>query len=216
MNLPSQVTDFMDWPWPQIEPHVAELLARPLDVNTVDVWLADWSHLSALIYERYQRLYVASTVNTADPETDRAYQQYLNEIYPQAQEAEQRIKQKLLASRLEPAGFAIPLRNLKAEAELYCQANLPLLSQELQLSNEYDKISGAQTVDWDGQELTISQLGPFGRDPQRATRERAWRLASERQLADREAINDLWLRFMDLRAYLAANAGRASYRDYRW
>jgi oligoendopeptidase F len=215
-KLPAQATDFMDWPWPQIAPHVAELLARPLDAATVDAWLADWSHLSALIYERYQRLYVASTVNTADAATDRAYRQYLDEIYPQAQQAEYQLKQKLLASGLEPAGFDIPLRNLKAEAVLYRETNLPLLSQELQFANEYDKISGAQTVDWGGQELTISQLGPFARDPDRSVRERAWRLTAERQLADRAAFNDLWVRFMGLRGQLAANAGCANYRDYRW
>jgi oligoendopeptidase F len=216
MTLPTLATDFMDWPWSQIEPHVSDLLARPLDAATVDAWLADWSHLSALIFERYQRLYVASTVNTADAATDRAYQQYLDEIYPPAQEADQRLKQKLLDSGLEPAGFAIPLRNLKAEADLYCEANLPLLSQELQLANEYDKLSGAQTVDWQGQELTISQLGPLARDPDRSVRERAWRLAAERQLADRHAFSDLWARCMDLRIQLAANAGRPDYRAYRW
>jgi oligoendopeptidase F len=216
MTLPALATDFMDWPWSQIEPHVAALLARPLSAATVNDWLADWSHLAALIYERYQRLYVASTVNTADPATDRAYQQFLDEIYPQAQEADQRLKQKLLASGLQPAGFAIPLRNLKTEADLFRQANLPLLSQELQLANEYDKISGAQTVDWHGAELTISQLGPFARDPHRPTRETAWRRAAERQLADRQAFNDLWQRFMDVRCQLAANAERPDYRAYRW
>lgn len=218
--LPSQVTDFMDWSWPQIEPYVTDLLARPLDAHCVAVWLADWSHLSALIYERYQRLYVATTVNTADAETDRAYQQYLDEIYPRAQESEQRLKQKLLAYQKaggpDPEGFGLPLRNLKAEADLYREANLPLLSQELQLANEYDKISGAQTVNWDGRELTVSQLGPFGRDPDRATRQRAWQLTAERQLADRQVINDLWVRLMALRGQLAANAGRANYRDFRW
>ncbi|MFZ6027758.1 MAG: M3 family oligoendopeptidase [Chloroflexota bacterium] len=218
--LPSHATDFMGWSWPQIEPHVADLLARPLDAGNVDAWLADWSHLSALIYERYQRLYVATTVNTADAAADRAYRRYLDEIYPPAQDAEQRLKQKLLAYRdaggPDPVGFAIPLRNLKAEADLYREANLPFLSQELQLANEYDKISGAQSVDWDGEELTISQLGPFGRDPDRAVRQRAWQLAAERQLADRRAIDDLWVQLLDLRGRLAANAGRASYRDFRW
>jgi hypothetical protein len=41
-------------------------------------------------------------------------------------------------------------------------------------------------------------------------------LASERQLADRAAINELWGRFMHLRARLAENAGFPNYLDYRW
>ncbi|MEW6718490.1 MAG: M3 family oligoendopeptidase, partial [Chloroflexota bacterium] len=54
------------------------------------------------------------------------------------------------------------------------------------------------------------------KDTDRSKRERAWRLAAERQLADRGAINDLWVRFLDLRQRIAANAGRSEYRAYRW
>jgi oligoendopeptidase F len=50
----------------------------------------------------------------------------------------------------------------------------------------------------------------------RAEREQAWRLISDRQLADRAAINEVWRKLMDLRGKIAANAGCATYRDYIW
>ena len=31
-----------------------------------------------------------------------------------------------------------------------------------------------------------------------------------------EAINDLWVKFMDVRARIAKNAGKPSYREYAW
>ncbi|MGH2524414.1 MAG: M3 family oligoendopeptidase, partial [Anaerolineales bacterium] len=66
-------------------------------------------------------------------------------------------------------------------------------------------------------EITLPQLRPAYLHPDRAVRERAWRLASERQLADREAINELWKKFLALRRKLAANAGYAGdYRAFRW
>ena len=81
---------------------------------------------------------------------------------------------------------------------------------------EYDQIIGAQTVEWEGKEATLLQLTPVYQDPDRSRRERAWRLAADRQLADRQRINDLWVTLMDLRRQLAANAGRSDYRAYRW
>ena len=131
-------------------------------------------------------------------------------------EAEQRLKKKLLASGLEPDGFNIPLRNLRAEAELFRDQNLPLLAEEIKLSNEHDKIVGAQTVEWEGREITVTQLESFFRDPDRSLRERAWQLGAQRWLTDREAINQLWQRFLSLRQKIANNATQGDYRAYRW
>jgi oligoendopeptidase F len=50
----------------------------------------------------------------------------------------------------------------------------------------------------------------------RSVREKAWRLSSTRQLADREALNTLWQQLMNLRRQIAANAGYPDYRSYRW
>jgi oligoendopeptidase F len=38
----------------------------------------------------------------------------------------------------------------------------------------------------------------------------------ERRLQDRTALNDLWVRFMDVRRQIAANADLPTYRDYMW
>ena len=60
--------------------------------------------------------------------------------------ASQRLKEKLIASGLEPNGYAIQLRNMRTEAELFREENVPLFTQESKLGTEYDKIIGAQTV----------------------------------------------------------------------
>jgi oligoendopeptidase F len=206
----------MDWHWARIEPHFLELAARPLNAEKVTAWLADWSHLSLLLQETNQRLYVATTVNTEDGEASRRFHAYLDDIYPQAQAADQVLKEKLLHSGLQPAGFEIPLRNLRAEADLYRKQNLPLLGDEMRYWIEYDQIVGAQTVEWEGREATLQQLTPVYQNPDRSRREQAWRLAAERQLADRARINELWVTLIDLRQQLAANAGRPDYRAYRW
>lgn len=215
-QLPKRPIDFMSWKWSQIEPYFKQLAERPLSAASVAAWLADWNRLAELIYETFQRLYVAITVDTTDETAKQQYNAFLDEIYPNAQSAEQQLKEKLLASGLEPEGFETPLRNMRAEAEIFRQENLPLLTQDLKIDAEYDKIIGAQTITWDGQELTVAQLRPVYQEHDRAVRERAWRLASERQMADRQAIDDLWGELLPLRVQVAANAGLPDYRAYRW
>jgi oligoendopeptidase F len=214
--LPQTSQEFMRLSWSDIEPFYTHLVAQPLSTAKVESWLADWSALTRLWYETYQRLYVGVTVDTTDQMAERSYDHFLEEIYPAVQAGEQALKEKLLASGLEPAGFEVPLRILRAEADLFRQENLPLLAEELKQGTEYDRIIGAQTIEWDGQEVTLPQLQTVYQEVDRSRRETAWRKAAQRQLADREAINDLWEREMQVRKTLADNAGRSDYRLYRW
>ncbi len=208
--------------WAQVEGGFQELAARPLHESNAGEWLAGWSRLSERVDETYNRLYVAITCNTRDEEASRRYRAFLDDIFPRAQAAGQALKEKLLATGLEPEGMRVPLANMRREAALYREQNLPLLAQELKLAAEYDRIVGAQTVVWEGKEVPLPQLQPVSLDPDRAVRERAWRLAADRQLQDRQAISELWGRFVELRGRLAANAGLFTprglpdYRAYRW
>lgn len=215
-TLSTTVDEFLNWPWEQIEPYYQDLLARSLDAATVVAWLSDWTRLEERLFEAYQRLYVAITVDTTDALAQRRYTDFLDKIYPQAQAAAQALKEKLLASRLEVAGFEIPLRNLRAEAQIFRQANMPLLTEELKLCSEYDRVVGAQVVTWDGEEVTLPQLEPIYEEHDRSRRERAWQLAMGRWLEDRQAISQLWVQLSDLRSQIAANAGMPDYRAYRW
>ncbi|MGQ9889803.1 MAG: M3 family oligoendopeptidase [Aggregatilineales bacterium] len=215
-TLPWTAREVMDWEWAQFAPYYADLEARALDAASVDAWLADWTRLAELLSEINARLNVATTQNTADEAAEQAYRRYLDTIVPAREQAEFRLQQKLIASGLEPDNFAVPLRAMRGRVELFRAENLPLLVEEAKLGLAYNKIIGAQTVAWEGEERTLDQLRALTQGADRATRERAWRLAAARQLADREAINDLWRQFMGLRRQIAANAGFDDYRAYRW
>ena len=215
-TIPNTTHEFVNWSWVQIEPYFKDLLDRPLNATNVTRWLADWTRLADLLEETFSRLSVATTVDTTDEEAERRYKNFLDEIYPSAEAMEQKLKEKILASGLKPEGFEVPLRNMRAQADLFREANLPLLSTEIKLSMEYDKISGSQTVAWDGQEITIQQMRPVLQETERARREKAWRLAAERQLADRETLNTLWQDLLELRLKIAENADKPDYRAYKW
>jgi oligoendopeptidase F len=215
-QLPLTTQEFMSWDWKQIEPFFYELETNRLDDEHVKAWLLDWTRLSNLIEETYARLYVATTVDTNDSGSEERFQAFLGQILPPARASEQKLKEKLLKSGLKPAGFEIPLRNMQTEADIFQEENLPLLSEEQKLNTRYDRIIGDQTVSWEDKEITLLQLVPVLQEIDRDKRERAWRLGAERQLDDREAINDLWTELLTVRLKIAANAGMPDYRAYRW
>jgi len=214
--LPDKVDVFLDWSWLQIEPIFKDLQQRPLDETNIEDWLDEWSDISMLLDESYWRLYDATTVDTSDEQAEEKFTRFLDEIRPQAKAAEQRLKEKLLESGISPDGFQVPLRDLQVQVNLFRDENLSLLSEEKKLAIEYDKIVGAQTVLWEGQQLPLPQLEPVYQEADRERREKAWRLSAGRQLADRQALNGLWSKFLEVRGSIASNADYSSYREYRW
>jgi len=215
-DLPESADVFMEWSWSELEPVYADLHTRDLTADTVQSWLLDWSRLSRVVSEIGARLYVALTRDTTDQAAEQRYFTFVEVIQPAAAAAEQTLKERLLASGLQPAGLEVGLRNLRAEAALFRQENLPLLAEENKLVAQHDKLIGAQTVTWEGVEIALPQLRPVLAGPDRAQRERAWTLMHQRQLASRDQLNALWQEMLALRGRIAANAGYDNYRDYVW
>src|SRR4030042_5181555 len=215
-TLPKDPQVFIQWDWAQIKPYADELVKCPLSSVTLSEWMRDWSDLSRMLSEMYARLWVATTLNTADPENKNRFNTFLDEIYTPSRATNQVLKQMLLDSGLQPEGFDIPLRNMRVEDEIYRDENLSLLSEEQKLVNLYDEIIAAQTVVGQGKEITTTQLQPVYMSLDRSEREKAWHLEMKRKLADREKLNQMWVRMLELRYRIAANAGFKDYRLYRW
>jgi len=215
-TLPKDPQVFINWDWAQIKPYADNLAKRSLSPTSLDDWVMDWSDLNRMLSEIFARLWVATTQNTADQDAKNRFNNFLDETYTPSQAANQALKQKLLASGLQPKGFEIPLRNMRVEAEIFRDDNLPLLSAEKKLVNEYDEIIGAETVEWEGKEVTPTQLQPVYLSSDRTKREKAWRLAMDRRLADRQKLNELWGKMLDIRVQIANNASFPNYRSYRW
>ena len=208
--------ELLDKTWQDFQPYYQSLADEELSAKNIRDWLAAWTDVTEWSDEIYNRLYVAVSVNTADKQAEKRFQHFMEDFYPRWQAAEQELKRKFLESGLTVEGFEIPLRNMRAEADLYCEENLPLQIEEEKISNERDKVIGAQSTIWHGEEKTARQMEVILRDTDRKIRRRAWEALARRQLQDRAAINEQWERFMSLRQQIAANAGKADYRAYRW
>ncbi|MGD2147708.1 MAG: M3 family oligoendopeptidase [Anaerolineae bacterium] len=216
-RLPDTAFELSTWTWADVEPLVLELIERRLTASSLEEWLADWSHLRSLVEEVSARLEVAAARDTSDTAAEARFNAFREEIYNPALAAEQRIVRHLLNSDLPaPPGFETSLRRMRAGAELFREENLELLAEEQRLVNVYNRVVGAQTARWDGEEVTLYELEAELENPDRATRERAWRLRVERQRDDREALDAVWGDLLALRHQMALNAGCPDYRTFRW
>lgn len=216
-SLPTDPKSILNMSWQDYEPYYHDLESRQLDSATIDAWLDDWSALASCVDEQYTRLEVITSQHTADEELQAQFDRFLDKVQPAVKAADQKIKKKLLASDLRPDGFEIALKMMKAESEIFHAENLPLIAKEKKLATEYDKILGATTVPWEGEEKTFWEMTTlYMYETDRAIRERAWRAVWDRLYQNREAINELWGKFMAVRLKIAENAGFADYRAYMW
>ena len=206
----------MNWPWARIEPYYKQLASRQLTSANISDWVTDWSRLNEMLTESERRLYIATTINSADKAAEIRYQNFLNTIFPSSKQAEQALKEKVLNSRLVPPVYKMWIRSMNVEAQLYREESIPLLAQEHTLETEYNRIIGTQNVEWNGQRLTIPQLAPIFQNRDRTLREKAWKLMFSRELVDRPVLNELWRKYLNLRLKIAKNAGFNDYRSYRW
>ena len=216
IKKPVNEHNLVQWEWADFQPSYTDLMKQILTAANIGEWLSGWSLLSELGDELTNRLYVATSVNTADKVAEKRFEHFMEKTFPGISEGDQKLKEKLLASGLQPAGFEEPLRKMRGEAEIFRKENIPLQVQEQKINTEHDKVMGAQTVTWKGEEKTVRFMETVLREPDREVRRQGWELLSSRQLADRETINQQWKQFMDLRIKMAKNAGKADYRSYRW
>jgi len=214
--LPNDSIQMMDWSWDNYIPFFDYLDDFNLTLENVPDWMKYWSNLSELISEVGTSVYVATTVDTTDEEAKTRFHKFLEEISENVSSRNQALKIKFLKSELSPENFEIPLRGMKSEVNLFSEENLPLLTSDAKLSKEYDAIIGSQTVKWNDEEVTLTQLSPIMLETDRDKREKAWRLAASRRIEDRKSINDIWRNVLKIRMSIAKNSGYEDYRAWRW
>jgi oligoendopeptidase F len=198
--------------WPQIEPLVKELQARPVGGPAdLERWLLDRSDLEAACSEARANLYIATSCDTEDKAVEAAYTRYLDEVSPRLEVAGFELDKRQTGLHkqfpLDKKRYEVLERSKRASVELFREENVPIQTELAKLSQEHGKITGAQTVVFDGQERTLPQMAQYLLRPDRAVREGAWRAVADRRLKDRAPMDDLLDRMIQRRDKMAKNAG---------
>jgi len=205
--------------WTAIEPLYRALLDRGVeDAESLEQLLLDRSDLDAAVAEAYTELRIRMTCHTDDAAAKQAYLTFLENVWPKVEQVSFELDRKIVgcphAADLDGPRYEVMLRDLRADVELFREANIPLKTEDAKLDQQYDEICGAMTVEFRGEERTLPQMAKFLEENDRATREAAWRGIWARRMADRDRLDDIFDRMLDLRGQIARNAGFNDYRDY--
>lgn len=197
---------------------VERKLSAASSIAELEQALLAWSELSAALDEEGAKRYIAMTCHTDHAEAERAYLHFVEHVEPQTKPRQFKLEQAYLAqplrAQLPKRRYEVFDRDTRQHVDLFRPENVALETEEAKLGQQYQKISGALTVQFRGEEKTLIQMGKFQEEPDRALREETWRLVAGRRLEEREKFEDIFDGLVKLRGDIARNAGFANYRDY--
>ncbi len=209
--------------WDEIQPLADALRSRDIRSSSdLERWLLDFSEFHSVIDEFGSRLYIEKSCHTDSDEIQKRFMHYVEAIEPRMKPVVDELQRKFLQSPFQieltsrDQRFAMLARQWQAEVDIFRNENVLLETEVTKIVNEYDKLSAAMTAVFRGKEYTMQQLARFGEEPDRPTREAAWRVQADRRLEDRQSIEALFEKVLPLREKIAKNAGLSNYRDYVW
>jgi oligoendopeptidase F len=205
--------------WEAIEPYVTSLLERPVaDGAELEQWLRDRSELDAACSQSRAELYIDMTCHTDQQDIQDAYTRFVENVAPHLANAAFKLdqRQKALTDEIEldESRYGVLVRDTVADVEIFREANVPIQTELDKLSQTYDQIVGAMTVEFDGREQTLPQMARYQESTDRALRERAWRVVADRRLTDAERIDAIFDDMIARRHQMALNADCDDYIGY--
>jgi len=205
--------------WDSLEPLFAELQNRELNsVAELEQWLKDRSELEAALEEDFAWRYIKMSCDTANEELVKNFQYFATEIEPKISPLGNELNKKFVESpyldELDKEKFFVYSRAIKKALELYREENIELFTALQVKQQKYQGITGAMSVEINGQEYTLEQASIFIKDLNRDVRENAWKTIQQRRLIDKDDLNISYDELIHLRNQVALNAGFENYRDY--
>ncbi len=198
-----------------------KLLNRPVSsAQELERWLQDRSELDAVLDQDGSLRYIRMTCQTDRQEYSKAYQYFIETIAPAVKPLQDELNRKFLKDYerfpLDEKRYAVYLKDLKTEVALFREENIPLQTKVDLLSQEYQKICAAMTVEFKDKEQTLPQMGKYLLEPDQKLREEAWRQTAIRRLKDKAKLDEIFDEMLKLRHQMALNAGYKNYRDYKF
>jgi oligoendopeptidase F len=192
-------------------------LARAASLSDLEKWLGHHSEVSAALAESSSLIYIAMTCQTDDPAREKAYLQIVEVVEPWLKPRQFALMQKLAASPLFaelPPLYAVFRRSVEQQVKIFREGNIVRETEIAKLSQQYQKIAGSMTVQFDGEEQTLARMSRVQEETDRPRREAAWQTVAARRMQDADHLETLFEQMLALRQEIALEAGFANFRDY--
>jgi oligoendopeptidase F len=212
--LPLSPSAFAKARWDDVAPYFDDLATRPLESSTIGPWLGEWSRLEELVSEAASRAMIAYTSDTSDRGKESDHLRFSTEVLPKMEERSVELARRLVESGYSTPELTTTLARFRTQIEIFRDENVPIFAELEEHSARYQRIIGSIMVEWEGVERPLPQLQPYLKSPDRAVRERAFRVTSQQYIERRAELATLFDRMYQLRMQAAQNAGFANFRDY--
>ena len=207
--------------WKNLEPYFKALIDRDISsIKKLEQWLHDQSELEAAVSEDACWRQIKMTCDTQNKELEESFNYFCLQIQPNIQPYADALNKKLINSplvdQLNKEKYFTYLRNIKNSIELFKEENIPLQAELSVLQQQYGQITGAMTVEVNGEQYTMQQAAKFLENTDRNVRETVYHKIQKRRLQDKDTLNTLFDKLIAIRNTESQNAGFNNYRDYRF
>ncbi|MBX2967124.1 MAG: M3 family oligoendopeptidase [Cyclobacteriaceae bacterium] len=206
--------------WESLKPYFNQLLNKELtSAEDLKDWFRNRSELESVISEDFAWRYINMTRFTENETYSKAYQDFVENIQPQIAPISDQLNRKaadcsFLDELEKEMGYDIMIRNLKKDIEIFREENISLFTEISLEQQKYNTLTGAMTVELEGKELTLQQASVKLMSTNRDEREQVYHKITERRLQDKQALDELFTKLINLRHRVAVNAGFENFRDY--
>ncbi len=177
----------------------------------LEKWLDHESELLSAINEEQALRYIRMTCQTDDPAREKAHLEFIEHVEPEVKLRAFQLDREYLASpgrkELEQNRFSVLDRRKENSVSIFREENVQLEKEDAKTGQKYQKVIGAMSVFYNGEERTMQQMSKFLEDPDRKVREKTWLLAEERRFKDHKELNQIYDQLLQFRAQIAKNAG---------
>jgi oligoendopeptidase F len=206
----------------KIKPYFDNLLNRSISSKgEFEKWLEDRSELDAVLEEDLAWRYIRMTIDTKNEEHSNSYTFFVTKIQPELAPLDDQLNRKLMQSPIvkdyvNDDAFRIYFRSVGTQLNLFREENIPIEAFLNEKSQEFGAISGAQTIEHEGQEITMQKAAQFLKEQDENLRKTIFDKISIRRRKDIDALNNLYSELIVKRHELAVNAGFENFRDYKF
>ncbi|MEO1451072.1 MAG: M3 family oligoendopeptidase, partial [Bacteroidota bacterium] len=188
--------------------------------DDLEAYLRKRNELDAIIAEEFAWRYIHMTRHTDDKEAQESYQNFVQQIMPHLSRYDDKLNRKIAS---HPAFSALPdrpyltyKRQLKRHIDLFREENIPLHTEAQSTSQQYGVLTGAMTIEHNGQELTLQQASKYLEHKDGSLRQAIWEKINARRAQDQEALEGVFDKLIGLRHKIAQQAGYQSFTRFKF
>jgi oligoendopeptidase F len=214
--------DFVLSNWEDLSPYFNQLVsANYSNKEEFITWLKNRSELDAFLEENLAWRYIKMTIDTRVEEYTNLYQYFVTEIQPKLAPLDDQLNKKMLQSEYlsdlkKEEAYSIYFRSVETAVSLFREENISLEAQVNEKSQLFGSISGAQTIEYNGDNITMQKASSLLKEPDESLRKVIFEKISSRRLEDVQKLDDLYSELIQLRHKIARNAGFENFRDYKF